>query len=87
MNKTIITALCIGTILISGCKENDIAYYGEESRLEFSTYISCAFNDQNYFDAFIADEKITNVDFPVKVNLIGQLLTGERTFWHPLFYQ
>lgn len=58
MNKTIITALCIGTILISGCKENDIAYYGEESRLEFSTYISCAFNDQNYFDAFLRTRRL-----------------------------
>lgn len=63
-----------------GCKENDIALYNESPRLEYVTVASCSFNDSDYLNAYIADEKTTEKECQVTAQLIGRLLTEPMTY-------
>ena len=63
-----------------GCKENDIALYNESPRLEYATIATCTFNDQDYLNAYILDEKTTEKECEITVQLIGRLLTEPMTY-------
>ena len=80
MNIKAITAVLALLATTVGCKENDIAYYSESPRLEYETYASCSFNDKDYLNAYIADNKTTEKECKLTVQLIGYLLTETRTY-------
>lgn len=77
--KTITTAVMLLCAAV-GCKENDIALYNESPRLEYVTVASCSFNDKDYLNAYIADEKTTEKECKVTAQLIGRLLTEPMTY-------
>ena len=77
--KTITTAAMLLCAAV-GCKENDIALYNESPRLEYVTVASCSFNDKDYLNAYIADEKTTEKECKITAQLIGRLLTEPMTY-------
>lgn len=77
--KTITTAALLLCAAV-GCKENDIAFYSEAPRLEYASVESCTFNDKDYLNAYILDEKTPEKECMVTVQLIGHLLDEPRTF-------
>lgn len=80
MNIKTITTAAVLLLAAVGCKENDIAFYNEAPRLEYVTAASCTFDDQDYLNAYIADEKTPEKECKVTAQLIGRLLTEPLTF-------
>lgn len=80
MNIKTITTAAFLLLAAVGCKENDIAFYDEAPRLEYVTVASCTFNDQDYLNAYIADEKTPEKECKITAQLIGRLLTEPLTF-------
>lgn len=68
------------TAVFAGCKENDIAYYAEAPRLELGHAETCTFDDKDYFNAYIADEKVPAKESEITVQLVGYLLEEPRTY-------
>lgn len=77
--KTITTAALLLCAAV-GCKENDIALYDQAPRLEYLTAASCTFNDKDYLNAYIAEQKTTEKECKVTAQLIGRLLTEPLTY-------
>lgn len=62
------------------CKENQIALYNQGPKLEFHSYVSCVFSDVDYFNAHLADTKVTQKSCEGTTQLIGYFLKTPLTY-------
>lgn len=74
MKINILFALSL-CVLLSSCKQNDIAFYNEAPRLEFpSRTTQCVFDDVDYLN------KVTEKEFEVEIRLIGKMLKEIKVY-------
>ncbi|MDO4770839.1 hypothetical protein [Porphyromonas sp.] len=77
----LVLTVCLAVV---SCKQNDIALYNGAPRLEFTSNISCIFDDTDYVN------KVAEKDFEAEIRLIGLPLSDTKTYAmlcvaHPLY--
>lgn len=77
----LVLTVCLAVV---SCKQNDIALYNGAPRLEFTSNISCVFDDTDYVN------KVADKEFEAEVRLIGMPLSDMKTYVmacvvHPLY--
>ena len=64
---------------LSSCKVNDIAYYSEDARIEFSGASGYTFTDEDWLNTYVLGNA-AYVDGEFTAQLIGYALDAPRTF-------
>lgn len=79
MKARYIMILSLLAAALSSCKVNDIAYYSEDARIEFSGASGYTFTDEDWLNTYVLGNA-AYVDGEFTAQLIGYALDAPRTF-------
>ena len=71
--------LSILAMALASCKVNDIAYYSDDARIEFSGASSYTFTDEDWLEEYVLGQD-SYIDGRFTAQLIGYFLDTPRTF-------
>lgn len=79
MKARYIMILSIFAMALASCKVNDIAYYSDDARIEFSGASSYTFTDEDWLEEYVLGRD-SYIDGRFTAQLIGYFLDTPRTF-------
>ena len=79
MKARYIMILSILAMALASCKVNDIAYYSDDARIEFSGASSYTFTDEDWLEEYVLGQD-SYIDGRFTAQLIGYFLDTPRTF-------